>query len=128
MITRDWNSFRFWNSGVYHEKTYCALYRPCGRPFRSTPTPVQFSVYLRNQDSPDPISHTSRNWAERAISADLAVKIGQNSIRLTISGMKWAGAKALMRGRPDTLNAADSYHCLPHTFPLPYEILRHYRR
>jgi hypothetical protein len=88
---------------------------------------MQFSVQLRKPDSSKPMAHASRKWAEAAILADLAVKTGQNSIQLTILGMTWPEAKSIMRGKPGTLNAPDSYHCLPYTYPLPYEMLRHYR-
>jgi len=95
---------------------------------------VQFSVYLLDQNpfhlgTVAPHSCT-RKIAEWMLQRGVARKTGQNAIQL-MRDITWKQAKSLMpkKSSPDdhgVLNK-EGYHTPCYTYPLPYEILRHYQ-
>jgi hypothetical protein len=92
---------------------------------------MQFSAYLSGP-LPEVAPHKlSRTLAMAALRCGLARKIGQNAVQI-VNGMSIRQVKDYLRGTgtgPAQIERINppGYHCLPYTFPLPYDLLRHYQ-
>lgn len=95
---------------------------------------MQFSVYLLQQDAFNigtvPPHSCSRKNADWFVLRGIARRVGQNAIQL-VRDISWKQAKELLpkKANPDDFGILnqEGYHTVPYTYPLPYEILRHYR-